>query len=180
MTTYDSGEPEPVVLRLIGLLEPGSDVLDLGCGAGRNAIPLARGGMCVVGWDKSEKEIGILNRQAKEESLRIQTVHCDMRDLRIGYNRWHAILTILCMHCLRYEEAVKRLEHIRTNILPDGYHALSAFIRNDASDTEARRHRFYPTAEEVLAAYAGWDILWQGEDAERLTLLARKPARRPA
>ena len=103
----------------------------------------------------------MLNRQAKEKGLRIQTVHCDMRDLRIGFNRWTAILSILCMHCLRYEDAVKRLEHIRTNILPGGYHVLSAYIRGGASDAEARPNRFLPTVGELRAPYAGWQIVWQ-------------------
>jgi 2-polyprenyl-3-methyl-5-hydroxy-6-metoxy-1,4-benzoquinol methylase len=45
------GPASPEVLDLLPLLHPGSSVLDMGCGAGRNALPLAQAGMVVTALD---------------------------------------------------------------------------------------------------------------------------------
>ncbi|MCE9585821.1 methyltransferase domain-containing protein [Candidatus Uhrbacteria bacterium] len=189
MTMYANGKPEPIVEQLIELLPAGSEILDLGCGEGRNSLPLARRGMNVVGWDKCSKEIGILNRKADQESLRIQTVHCDMRDLRIGYDKWQAVLTILCLHFLRPDEAKERLQRIRSTILPGGYQAMVVFTKYGAL-AKLRDDRFYPSVDELLESYSGWEIVardtgWstckqnspQGQmlENEYISVLTRKP-----
>ncbi len=192
MTTFADGKPEPIVNQLIELLPAGAEVLDLGCGEGRNSLPLARHGMRVVGWDKCVNELALLKRQAHAEALRVHAVHCDMRDLHIEYGKWHAILTILSLHYLKPEEAAERLLRIRAKILPGGFHAMVAFT-NIGTLSKLRNDRFFPKKEEILEAYekADWEIVTYEADMvnclqttasgqphqnERLTLLARKPA----
>lgn len=189
MTTYASGKPEPSITRLIELLPPKSHVLDIGCGEGRNAIPLARANMHVEGWDKSVEELSILKARAEEEKLPIKVVSCDMRDFRVGYDRWDAVLTILCMHFLTPTEAKERLACIRANLKPGGYHAMVVFTGN-GSLAKVRSDRFYPSVDELMRPYENWNkaiyetgksfCLQNGPQGqklenERLTLLARKP-----
>lgn len=193
MTTYANGVPEPIVTQLIELLPPQSHVLDIGCGEGRNAIPLARHGMRVEGWDKKEADLAILNLRAAEQKVLIKTVPCDLRDLHIGYDKWGAILTILCLHFLTPEQAKERLLRIRSTIIPSGYHAMVVFT-DIGSFAKLRNDRFFPKKEEIVEAYrkAEWEILTEEVDTvdclqttatgvpyqnERLTLLARKSSK---
>lgn len=150
------GEPEPIVTKLIELLPPQSHVLDIGCGEGRNAIPLARAGMRVEGWDKCRDKIAIMVLRAAEENLKINPVPTDMRDIRVGYDRWSAILTIRCMHFVRPAEAMERLKRIRATIIPGGYHAIVVFTANGAL-AKACKSRFFPTIDEVVRTYDAWE-----------------------
>ncbi len=189
MTIYSYGQAEPIVQKLIELLPPQSEILDIGCGEGRNTLPLARHGMRVEGWDKDLKEIDNLQKLAGQEQLPIKVVPCDMRDFRIGYDRWNAILTILCLHYLRPEDAIERLLRVRLALIPGGYHALVVFTK-DGDLARQRDDRFYPPLHELKKHYASWEIITEKIDSVRclqkgpqgqtlinecLTLLARKP-----
>ena len=51
-------------------IRPGESVLDVGCGSGALALPLARDGHDVVGLDFSAGMLDVLRRQASAEGLR--------------------------------------------------------------------------------------------------------------
>jgi SAM-dependent methyltransferase len=62
-------------------LDPGSRVLDLGCGYGRHAIPLALRGYQVTGLDLSAVQIDAARRLAAELGAEVQWLRRDLRDL---------------------------------------------------------------------------------------------------
>jgi len=64
-------EASPYVAGFIELLRarPGESVLDVGCGSGALALPLARAGHPVMGLDFSAGMLDLLRRQAAEEGL---------------------------------------------------------------------------------------------------------------
>jgi len=74
----DAGEE---VREIIGLLSPpaGASVLDLACGRGRHAIPLARLGFRVTGVDSSEKMLMMGKAQAERDGVHVGWVRDDMR-----------------------------------------------------------------------------------------------------
>jgi len=55
-------------------------VLDLGCGPGRHALPLARRGLQVTALDTSEILLQRLRERAADEELAIEIVNADMRE----------------------------------------------------------------------------------------------------
>ena len=59
------------VERLLTLVDPGARVLDLGCGPGRYAEPLAASGCLVTGVDSSERSIDHARTRATELGLAI-------------------------------------------------------------------------------------------------------------
>lgn len=69
------------LIRLVGL-PGGARVLDLGCGPGRHALPLARRGFRVTGVDRTPAYLAEARRRAEAEGLAIELVHADMRDFR--------------------------------------------------------------------------------------------------
>ena len=67
-------------LRRTLRLERGSRVLDVPCGRGRHALPLARGGVEVVGLDISEDAVARLRQSAAREGVAVEVQLGDMRE----------------------------------------------------------------------------------------------------
>ncbi|MEX2447963.1 MAG: class I SAM-dependent methyltransferase [Solirubrobacterales bacterium] len=74
---------EMEVERALAMLRPlgGERVLDLACGTGRHSRELQRRGFEVVGVDISPELLEMAEREAAEESLQIEFVEADLRQL---------------------------------------------------------------------------------------------------
>lgn len=78
--TYDTyyqtenlfGNPYPELIAFFSEYPQKGKILDLGCGQGRDAIPLARLGFTVVGIDNSKVGIEQMNEIAKIENLNLK------------------------------------------------------------------------------------------------------------
>ena len=64
------------VLEELGL-PPGSRILDVGCGAGRHAVELARRGYQLTGVDISSGMLAEAERAAKEAGVEVELIHAD-------------------------------------------------------------------------------------------------------
>ncbi len=71
-------EPQVALLRL----EPPATILDLACGPGRYALPLARLGFQVTGVDRTKAYLDEARKRASKEELAIEFVLQDMREFR--------------------------------------------------------------------------------------------------
>jgi len=70
---FSKGEPNPVLIEYASRIRPPHRrawAIDIGCGAGRNAVPLARLGWRVVGTDLSRAMLDAGLTRARSESLR--------------------------------------------------------------------------------------------------------------
>lgn len=74
---------EPGALEILQNLqiEPGTTVLDVGCGAGQIAIPMARAGVHVTGIDIATNLVADARARAAEEGLTVQFDEGDAEDL---------------------------------------------------------------------------------------------------
>jgi SAM-dependent methyltransferase len=63
--------------RLRGVAERGA-ILDLACGLGRNALPVAQAGLPVIGVDRNRDSLDQLRAAAKQQQLAIDTIHADL------------------------------------------------------------------------------------------------------
>lgn len=80
-------------------LKPGSRVLDLGCGAGRHCIELAKRGYVAVGIDISQTMLEEARRRAKEAAVDVKLHQMSLADLsveRLGGGSFDAAIC-LCM-----------------------------------------------------------------------------------
>lgn len=62
------------------LLAPGARIVDIGCGAGRHAVELARRGFDVTGVDISAGMLAEARRLAASASVDVEWIHADARD----------------------------------------------------------------------------------------------------
>lgn len=69
-----------LVKRLLKARE-GQRVLDVPCGKGRIAIPLARAGLCMTGVDLTQSYLRAAARRARRQHLPLRLIHSDMRDI---------------------------------------------------------------------------------------------------
>ena len=77
------GEASPYVAGFIGgmCLRPGESILDVGCGSGALALPLARAGHDVTALDFSAGMLGVLRQRASADGLHnVTTVHAGWDD----------------------------------------------------------------------------------------------------
>ena len=75
------GAPTPAFVQFFDRLETqGLDVLDIGCGQGRDAVFVAQRGHQVVGMDMSPAGIADMEKVAKELALPIRGIVADVTD----------------------------------------------------------------------------------------------------
>ena len=72
------GDPYPELIDYLSGISPKGKLLDLGCGQGRDAIPLARIGFSVTGIDRSSVGINQMLEIAQEQGLVIKGIVGDI------------------------------------------------------------------------------------------------------
>jgi SAM-dependent methyltransferase len=128
---------------------PGSRILDLGCGAGTNALFLARSGFHVTGIDIAEGAIGAARARATRAGASIDFRVGDVLELPFPDEHFGGAIDIGCFHALpprlrpAYAQEVARVLHPRRAF------ALSWVAREHRGEF-GPPHR--PSVEEVAAA----------------------------
>jgi tellurite methyltransferase len=91
-TETEDMAPAQLLVEAASRLRPGK-ALDLACGAGRNALWLARQGWRVTAVDGALEAIAILRRQAEAQDLEIETQVADLErgEFRIAPAAWDLI-----------------------------------------------------------------------------------------
>jgi SAM-dependent methyltransferase len=77
------GSPYPALISFFKNYEPKGTLLDLGCGQGRDSIPLARIGYQVIGVDVSRVGVSQMLSVSEREGLGLQGVVSDMYEYKI-------------------------------------------------------------------------------------------------
>ena len=107
----------------LGLAEGRGSVLELGCGGGRVAAPLAAAGLRVAGADVSASMLALARRRAAGLPLRL--VEGDMRSLRLG-ERFGAVFVPLggLQHLETAEDVAAAFATIAAHLAPGGVAAV--------------------------------------------------------
>jgi ubiquinone/menaquinone biosynthesis C-methylase UbiE len=145
VVTYGPDVPREDVLKLLGSVE-GKRILDLGCGAGHNALALARHGAKVIAVDASSDQVSEARAAAEREGLRIELHHAPLAEL--AFIRADTIDAVLSVHGLapvddidRVFRQVDRVLHPEHPLVLSMPHPAFAMVASD--DPERRVHRAY-------------------------------------
>ena len=143
------GPATPLLVETAGSLPPGR-ALDLACGAGRNALWLARRGWSVTAVDGSRAAIEILNRRATGEGLALTALVADLErgEYSIAPGAWDLIA--MCYYLQR-----DLFEMAKAGVAAGG--VVLAIVHIAESGEEATRTRLLPG--ELAGYLAGWEIL---------------------
>lgn len=108
---------------------PGRRVLELACGSGRLAIPLAESGAYVTGGDLSETMLARARQLAAERGVDARFVTLDMRDFALG-ERFDAIVigANSLMHLHTHDDFTRAFSTIRKHLEPEGRLFFDVFV----------------------------------------------------
>src|SRR5262245_1837708 len=112
--------------------EGGGPVLELGCGTGRIALPLAKAGLHVTGVDRSEAMLTVARRKLAALPASVQAhvslVNQDMSELNLGLRFSFVFVPFRSFqHLLTIDLQRKSLNAIRHHLEPTGRLALHLF-----------------------------------------------------
>jgi SAM-dependent methyltransferase len=101
---WDTGRPQPAIVRLAADGGFTGAVLDAGCGTGENALHVASLGLSVLGVDVAETALGIARAKAEERGIEIEFAVADaLRLERLG-RRFDTVLDCGLFHALNADE----------------------------------------------------------------------------
>ncbi|WP_107839340.1 class I SAM-dependent methyltransferase [Metasolibacillus meyeri] len=129
-----------------GLLQKGT-VLELGCGAGRNALYLAKQGFHVHAVDLSSVALQWAKERAMEAQVHIQFEQANLFELPLKENHYDFIYDAGCLHHIAPHRRLQYVEIVQKALKKGGYFAVNCFAENGAyggstiSDWEVYRQR---------------------------------------
>lgn len=101
-------------------LRPPLEVLDLGCGQGRIAIPMARRGWTVRGVDWSKVALGRAAQYAREAGVALELVRADLREYLVSLES-ESVDMAVCLEVLYMTRGADRsLERLARAVRPGG------------------------------------------------------------
>lgn len=141
------------------------EVLDLGCGEGRDSMFMARKGAKVTGVDISEPGLKKLNAVARSEDLPIITIRSDINGLELD-SSYDAIYSSGTLTFLKKDVRNDAFNNFKSHTKKGGYNAFNAFVYEpslgippDWGDDE-----FFFTSGELEEYYRDWKIVQYSEN----------------
>lgn len=160
------GPPSLEILELLDRLPRGARVLDLGCGDGRNAIPLARAGHRVTAVDRSRFALAALRREAAragwspddEEPLGMEIVEADVSAL-CPLDDYDLVIAHGVLHLFPPMDRDALIERMKRHTRPGGWNVIAAFTDRIAPPPDMAPHCLGLLQErELLQHYGDWEV----------------------
>ncbi len=106
------------------------NVLEIGCGNGRNAIHLAQKGCTVTAVDLSQQAIDWAKEQADVQNVNITFICENIFNLKLESQNFDYIYDSGCFHHLSPHRRVSYIQFINKYLKNNGYFSISAFKEN--------------------------------------------------
>ena len=161
--------PSPFLVATVtaaGKPPAGATALDIGSGAGRNALYLARQGYQVTGVDLSRIGLDLTQQAAAQDHLPVTTVAEDINKFPIGEKRWDLITLIDFPFAYR-----ALLPRIAAGLKPGGLLVLQD-VSSKQSGLESPDHALTYTFmdhQDLAGPFAGFTVLHDTEDEQPTT-----------
>ena len=109
--------------------EPISRILDLGCGTGGHALPLAQRGYDVTGVDRSKQMLAISKAKAIRANLSVEFQQSDIRDLELGQT-FDAVISMFAVMSYQTtnDDLAAAFHTARRHLVPGGLFVFDAWF----------------------------------------------------
>jgi tellurite methyltransferase len=151
------GPPSEEIRDLADRLPPSTEVLDVGCGDGRNALYLARRGLRVRAFDSSAAAIDKLHRAAAR-GLSIEAWAADIATFEFDRS-YGLVIAHGVLHLLEPGVCDRFLTAAREHTLPAGVHVHAVFTDTIAPPPDLAPFVLRLFREgELRELYADWEV----------------------
>jgi SAM-dependent methyltransferase len=152
-----AAEVDGIVSRLG--LPPGARVLDLACGHGRHAIPLAERGFDVTGFDLSELFLERARAEAKACGVAVRWLRGDMRALPFEAE-FDAVINIFTAFGYFADEKddVETLRRVRRALVPGGRFLLETLHRDSLAARFRPQLEYTTSSGALIRRDYRWDL----------------------
>lgn len=148
--------PSPELAAVLQQLSPNGRALDLGAGAGRDALALAQCGLEVTCVDLSQRGLEQILERARERGLedRISVQHADVRDVEIQAGQYDVIIGTTVLDHIPADDAATVWQRMVNGLRPQGILYVEVHSSDDPGCAEA------PSANEPapVSETAAWVI----------------------
>lgn len=158
------------IVSLLGL-KPGARILDLACGHGRHAIPLAKRGYDVTGYDLSGVFLERARADAEAQGANVRWTEGDMRELSFE-NQFDGVINIFTAFGYFDDprDDLKTLIRVRDALKPSGRFLLET-IHRDALPARFQAKGFDRTSRgSIVLREREWDLALDVIDEDLLLI----------
>jgi ubiquinone/menaquinone biosynthesis C-methylase UbiE len=162
---WDTGRPQPAIVRLADEGAFAGAVLDAGCGTGDNALHLAALGLRGVGVDVAETALAIARDKAAARGLDAEFAACDALHLDRLSRAFDTVLDCGLFHIFTGADRTAYVDSLHVGLRPGGRYFMLAFSDREPGPWPHKLRR-----DDITAAFAdGWRL----ESIEPATVQAR-------
>ncbi len=158
----DQAQPDLIAAAENGEVS-GPTVLDVGCGAGNNAIYLAGRGFDVTGVDVSAKAISIAKQKAREAGVDVTFITLDALNIGTLGKRFDTVIDFGLFHNFEGDNRERYVRALSDVCVSKGQ-LLMQCLGDQAGEYDVYPHRFGPqplSQDEIRASFSeGWKIEW--------------------
>jgi SAM-dependent methyltransferase len=117
---WDTGEPQPAVVRLASEGRFTGAVLDVGCGTGENALHIASLGLSVLGVDVAETAVAEARRKVDDRGIAAEFATADALTLERLQREFDSVLDCGLFHTFGPDERVRYATSLSSVTKRDG------------------------------------------------------------
>ncbi|MBV8499055.1 MAG: class I SAM-dependent methyltransferase [Candidatus Eremiobacteraeota bacterium] len=153
---WDTGRPQPAIVRLASEGAFAGAVLDAGCGTGENALLVASLGLPVLGVDVAETALATARTKAAERGITAEFAAADALALELLDRTFATVLDCGLFHTFDHDERVRYVASL-ASVMDDG--ALLYVLCFSDEGTDIGPHPV--SRAELRAAFdsgGAWDV----------------------
>jgi len=150
--------PSPWLLANVDLLPPGGRVLDVACGRGRHALPLAAAGFHVHAVDRARGLLDDLRERARQIGVKVETSEVDLEAdvVDLGESAYDAVVVFRFLHRPLFPALERALR-------PDGLLVYETFTVGQETRGHPHNPRFHLQPGELLRLVAPLEVVRERE-----------------
>ncbi len=158
--------PSQMCLDIIKLMPPDwhVNILDIGCGEGKDAVFLAKCGYSVSAFDISEAGVEKLKRLSSKSGVYVHAYTRDICNCELHHN-YDIIYSSGALHYIKPELRDEIMNSYKIHTNENGLHIFNVFVDKPfvAPPPENEEHSYFWHSGELLSYYRDWYIEYSSE-----------------